>query len=652
MSQPTSSKDNREKEAHFISFQHPLLCVCGVGWSTRTSFVTNHHQILVDLFLDLSQRGERTTTLRPFFFLFCCFSLDLPPLSLKPFAATLSNLPISFMPSSSDSFNLVSTMLHPSTSSTTTTTAVCPFRLKIYWLLLFSTLYATSISTSISGDDATTPFLNLDTNNQQEKLKSIPIYRDHQKQRLRSRDPSHVWAFVHRQTDLISTKYPHLTPTLQDLRARKKRDPSASLPLSNGFADSEYYGAIQIGSPPQSFNVIIDTGSSDLWVTSSSMTFLSSSSPTTTSSSSSSTSSDSNGNRYSSSKSTSFASSSPTLPFSITYGSGSASGTVVSDTVTQGAYQVSHQTFALVNKASNGLLSGNVSGIMGMGFPSLASTKAAPFWRSAQIDTFSFGLTRFVNISTSDDIEPGGILTLGGVNTSLYQGSINYIDLKSESYWLIAMDGVRVNGQAVSNSGSDSVAIDTGTSLIGGPSAVVKSIYATLSGASPATGAYTGYYQFPCGMQTNVSLMFGGQAYPIASDDFNVGAVDTDGKMCLGALFGVDGASSAIGIGGSSTSTPNWIIGDSFLKNVYTVFRRKSSNGTTSATVTTSAVGFASPANDYQILLRSAGTAEGNPTQPISVSTSARKRGNSNINRVSSSFTFLIVFTCLSSVLV
>ena len=101
-----------------------------------------------------------------------------------------------------------------------------------------------------------------------------------------------------------------------------------------------------------------------------------------------------------------------------------------------------------VQQTTNSLLSGTVAGIMGLAFQALASTKALPFWQALANNgmwaspEMSFWLTRFVNDPTAQVEEPGGIMTLGGTNTSLYTGDIQFINMPSDvtqSFWLLQM---------------------------------------------------------------------------------------------------------------------------------------------------------------------------------------------------------------------
>jgi len=128
-----------------------------------------------------------------------------------------------------------------------------------------------------------------------------------------------------------------------------------------------------------------------------------------------------------------------------------------------------------------------------------------------------------------------------------------------------------VNSNTISlPSGSSSyAAIDTGTTLIGGPASQVASVYASIPNAVAGTGNYEGYYLYPCSTTVNVTISFGGQTWPIAPDDFKYS--EASNGQCLGAIFQY--STSGGSEGGNNNNVPQWIIGDTFLKNVYTVFR-------------------------------------------------------------------------------
>lgn len=124
-------------------------------------------------------------------------------------------------------------------------------------------------------------------------------------------------------------------------------------------------------------------------------------------------------------------------------------------------------------------------------------------------------------------------------------------------------------------------AIDTGTTLIAGPSDDVTAIWSSVGGtpspANPGFFRFRAYHiiqlhVFPrklicpiaCSTNVAVSLSFGsGKSWPINVQDMNLGPETRGSSMCLGAIFDLSMGTNIDPQPGSGT--PNWIIGDTFL---------------------------------------------------------------------------------------
>ena len=94
-----------------------------------------------------------------------------------------------------------------------------------------------------------------------------------------------------------------------------------------------------------------------------------------------------------------------------------------------------------VTQASSELIYEPVDGFLGLAFAPLAATASTPFWQTLNLPAMSFWLTRSTT-STDGDV-PGGVFTLGGTNSSLYTGNIEFTDLAvaEPGYWLLTLTG-------------------------------------------------------------------------------------------------------------------------------------------------------------------------------------------------------------------
>ncbi|ORY30398.1 aspartic peptidase domain-containing protein, partial [Naematelia encephala] len=367
---------------------------------------------------------------------------------------------------------------------------------------------------------------------------------------LDERDVDQTWLL--REAAKVDSRYNGASGGYASLLAVELSKRAGDVALANHNLDASYSGSIQVGTPAQDFDIILDTGSSDLWIASKGCSTCDGMT------------------QYDSSKSTTFANLSTS--FSIQYGSGQAAGVLAQDLVTMGDYSVASQTFATCSTISSGLISDSVSGIMGLSWQSLAYSHATPWWitlaesSSWSEPLFSFQLNRYRNVADASDLEEdGGTATFGYLDSSLYSGAITYVTVPSGAeYWEIPMGSMTIQGKSISLSTSTSAAIDTGTTLIGGPSDIIASIYAAIPNSQQMTGSYSNYYEYPCTTTIDFEITFGGFTIKITDEDFNLGRYSSDQTMCTGAAF----------IQALPSGSPiQWIIGDTALKNVYSVYR-------------------------------------------------------------------------------
>ncbi|KAH1209688.1 Aspartic proteinase A1 [Glycine max] len=241
------------------------------------------------------------------------------------------------------------------------------------------------------------------------------------------------------------------------------------------YLDAQYFGEISIGSPPQYFNVVFDTGSSNLWVPSSKCIFSIAC--------------------YFHSKYRSKISSTYTeigIPCKIPYGQGSIFGFFSQDNVQVGDIIIKDQEFAeITREGSLALPALPFDGILGLGFQDTSVGKVTPVWynmlEGGLISHKIFSL--WLNQDPSEEM--GGEIVFGGIDYRHFRGEHTYVPLSQKGYWQIDLgDILLANNSTGLCEGGCAAVVDSGTSLIAGPTTVVTQI-------NHAIGA-EGYTSFEC----------------------------------------------------------------------------------------------------------------------------------------------------------
>lgn len=211
----------------------------------------------------------------------------------------------------------------------------------------------------------------------------------------------------------------------------------------------------------------------------------------------------------------------------------------------------------MFSKLGVSFLASKFDGILGMAWRSISVLNLPTVFdalveqRKVEGNSFSFYLTKKAG-------QEGSALVLGGVNTKYAAESFKYYPLKMHNYWLLDMTDVIFNGTSYKTSRDLAGIIDTGTSVIVGPTDVVEKMTA---GFGPGKQKQVDCSTVP--KLPQLIFKFGSDNFVLRAEDYILQVQEGTQTVCIVGIMGLDLPPSL----GEA-----FIIGDSFIKTYYTHF--------------------------------------------------------------------------------
>jgi len=318
------------------------------------------------------------------------------------------------------------------------------------------------------------------------------------------------------------------------------------------YVDNFYMGNCSVGTPDQGpFQVILDTGSSNLWLVDVQCT-----------------AAECDGldnpllgdpwkkNKYDRTKSSTYKPDG--RRFEIYYGSGSCYGDLVIDRLVLAGLEVPDQTFGAAEGIAQVFGYFPMDGILGLGWPALAEDAVTPPFQKLipQLDKglFTVWLDRHVKPTLG---QAGGLITYGAIDQDNCNKDIVYTKITSETYWQFAVDGFSIKDY--SNAQSVQAISDTGTSFIYGPSNDIDQII-TISGADYDFN--TGLYTVDCDAASSLPDL----VFTVSGKKLNIPGSEHVTDLELGDN------KCALGVDYNFGFNFDWLLGDAVIRTYCTIY--------------------------------------------------------------------------------
>lgn len=295
------------------------------------------------------------------------------------------------------------------------------------------------------------------------------------------------------------------------------------------MSDAQYFIQVTLGTPPQEFTVVPDTGSSNLWIYAENCNAI----PCWYHP------------RFDASKSTSYKKNGE--DFIIQYGSGGINGTVGEDIATIGDISAPMGFGEVMGVSGISFYASKMSGILGMAYDSI-SVDSLPTWlSSAAIKDKSFSMYLHSNPTKSYMVIPG----MDSENFSTMQTH----KVVEEKYWALQFTSMQKGDEKPIDTTQYKAVIDSGTSLLVGPQALVNPLIQGIAVMGDCSNIDT---------LPTINLKIDQTDYPITSRDYVLMETSAGQSQCT---MGIAAMPMPVGFN-------YFIFGDVFMRKYPAYFNR------------------------------------------------------------------------------